>query len=203
MERKELERIVSILRKGGVIIFPTETVYGIGASPFNKRAIERIYDIKKRDRKKPLTFHISHPNYIYKFAYVDNRAKRLIENFLPGPLTLILPKKRNVPRSTVGGKTKIAFRVPECSVAREIIEYFGAPIAATSVNISGEPPINDIDSIIKRFGHLVDFIVKEKCVLSKQASTIIDLTKKPFRILRIGEITPDEIEKILKGGKNK
>ncbi len=195
-----MKKIRKILEKGGVIIFPTETVYGLGVDPFNREAVKKIYKIKKRDRKKPLTLHIGESLDIYRFAHVDRRAKLFIENFLPGPLTIILPKLRNVPRWVVAGRTKVGFRFPSCQAAQEIIKFSKTPIAATSVNISGQPPITDIKEIEKRFGHLVDYIIKEPCNLSRTASTVVDLTKKPFKILREGEITAEELEATLRKG---
>ncbi len=200
MEVKELERISDILKSGGVVIFPTETVYGIGADPSNREAIKKLYNIKKRDRKKPLTLHIATLSDIYKFSYVDGRFKPIIERFLPGPLTVVFPKKRNIPRYVVAGKKKVGFRFPKCPVALEIIRYYGYPIAATSVNISGMPPINDISKIKTLFGDKVDYIVKDVCELSKISSTVVDFTVKPFKLLREGEIGYKEIENALKGG---
>ncbi len=201
MEIKELERITNVLGRGGVVVFPTETVYGLGVDPFIKIGIKRLYDIKKRDRRKPLTLHLADPLDIYKFAYVDHRAQVLIQKFLPGPLTIILPKKRAVPRRVVAGKNKVGFRIPSCKIARDIIKFYGRPIAATSVNISGSLPLNNIKDIEKKFGELVDYIVLEPCELSKKASTVLDLTVKPFKILRYGEISKEDIEKIIgKGG---
>ncbi len=200
MEVKELENINHILRRGGIVIFPTETVYGIGVDPFNREAVKKLYNIKKRDRKKPLTLHIATSSDIYKFSYVDEGFRPVIERFLPGPLTVIFPKKRNIPRYVVAGKKKVGFRFPKCPVTLEILKYYGYPIAATSVNISGKPPINDINEIEALFEGKVDYIVKDVCELSKISSTVVDFTVKPFKLLREGEIGYKEIEKALKGG---
>ncbi len=201
MEIEELEKISKILNSGGVIIFPTETVYGLGADPFIKNGIKKIYSIKKRNKNKPLTLHLASPLDIYKFAYVDLRAKLLIQRFLPGPLTIILPKRGVVPRRVVAGKNKVGFRVPACKVSRDIISFYSSPIAATSVNISGSAPLNNIEDIEKRFGKSVDYIVKKVCKLSEEASTVLDLTVRPFKILRHGEISEKDIEETIgKGG---
>jgi len=198
MKTTELKEITRILKRGGVIIFPTETVYGIGADSFIKKGIRKIYEIKRRDRKKPLTLHLSDPSHIYKFGEVNSVAKIIIENFLPGPITIILPKKRNIPRYIVAGKKKVGFRVPNCKVSQEIISYYGGPISATSVNISGSPPLNDIDKIEEMFRNSVDYIVREPCKLSKMSSTILDLTYKPFKVIREGEIKIEEIVNFLR-----
>lgn len=179
-----------MLNSGEVIIFPTDTVYGIGCSAFDVLAQKRIYEIKKRPKNKRLSILCASLEDIKKIAIVDIDAEKIIKRFMPGALTLIL----NTQPSLIGEAIfeTVGVRIPNHPVALKLLNEHG-PLATTSVNFSGFEPLNDYDSIIKEFGDLVDAVYPNNNIVSNVSSTVIDLTKKPYQVLRYGEISLDEI----------
>ena len=175
----QILKAVEILKLGGVIAYPTETVYGLGANIFNELAIRRIFEIKGRLINKPISVAVSSFEMLESIACVSLENKRIIRKLLPGPITIILPKKEIVSSLLTGGTDFIGIRYPENKTAKEIIEKAGFPITATSANFSGEKEITEAKDITLN----VDFIVKGKCKY-KKSSTILDLVER--RILREG-----------------
>ena len=179
-----------------VIIFPTDTVYGIGSSVFDKEGISRIYEIKNRPLDKPLAVLCANLSQIEEIAYVTDEAKKLITKFMPGALTLILKSKENIIK-TMGIQT-VGVRIPAYDVALEILKKIG-PMATTSVNESGMPSINDYNEIINSYGKLVDEIYKPSSEkTSSLPSTVIDLTSDKLNVIRQGAITLEQITKTIK-----
>lgn len=179
-----------------VLIFPTDTVYGIGASLFDKEGQKRIYEIKHRPKDKPLAILCANLAQIEEIAYLNDDAKKLVESFLPGPLTIIINAKDNVKEVT--GLETIGVRIPSYDVALRILEKEG-PMATTSVNESGAPSLNDYLIIQKEYGHLVDYIFKpSNDKTSSLPSTVVDITKDEVKIIREGAITLEMIQKVLK-----
>lgn len=177
-----------------VIIYPTDTVYGIGASVNDKEGIKRIYEIKHRPLNKPLAVLCANVGQIEEIAYLNNDARKLIAAFMPGALTVIVKSKENIVESM--GLQTIGVRIPNYKLAIEILERNG-PMATTSVNESGEPSLNNYDEIKEDYDDLVDLIVPpsgEKT--SSLASTVVDITG-PVKVLREGAITLEEIKKVL------
>ena len=179
-----------------VIIFPTDTVYGIGASVFDKEGMDRIYKIKNRPYSKPLAVLCANLEQIDDICYLTSDAKKLIERFLPGPLTLILKSKENVCK-TFGHET-IGVRIPKYNLALDILNEEG-PFATTSVNESGKPSLNDYLEIKKDYSSLVDKIYEPTGeATSSLASTVVDMTQGKPKVLREGAITLQMIEECLK-----
>lgn len=176
----------------GVIIFPTDTVYGIGAKIFDIDSINKIYEIKKRPKNKPLACLCASLEQIEKIAYVNDTARRLINRFLPGPLTLILKSKPEV-INKVGYET-IGVRIPNNKIALEILNENG-PILTTSVNESGSTPLNEYDEIVKNYGSLVDKIYKSNTISSNIASTVVSCIDE-LKVLREGEITLLDLQNV-------
>ena len=177
-----------------VIIFPTDTVYGIGTPIFDIEGIERIYKIKKRPKDKPLACLCANLKQIEEIAYLNDFAIKLINEFLPGPLTLILKSKEEV-YNKIGYKT-IGVRIPNCKIALDILKENG-PMLTTSVNESGSVPLNEYDDIKKNYNDSVDFIYNTDTKSSNISSTVVDLTTDRLRIIRIGEIPLSSIELII------
>jgi len=175
----QILKAVEILKLGGVIAYPTETVYGLGANIFNELAIRRIFEIKGRLINKPISVAVSSFEMLESIACVSLENRKIIGKLLPGPITIILPKKEIVSSLLTGGTDFIGIRFPENKTAKEIIEKVGFPITATSANFSGEKEITEAKDITLS----VDFIVKGKCKY-KKPSTILDLIER--RILREG-----------------
>ena len=179
-----------------VIIFPTDTVYGIGTKIFDIDGIEKIYQIKKRPKDKPLACLCANLEQIESIAYVDEKAKKIINKFLPGGLTLILKAKdQNIHNYAIDGT--VAVRIPKHPIALKILLENG-PLATTSVNLSGQKPLNDFETINETFKGKIDYIFKDPTNIkySNVPSTIIDMTNE-LKVIREGDIKLEEILKII------
>ncbi len=178
-----------------VIIFPTDTVYGIGASVYDTKGMDKIYEIKHRDKSKPLAVLCADIDQIEEIAYVTDEARKLINKFLPGPLTVILKSKDSI-KDTFKGET-VGVRIPNYDVALEILKENG-PMATTSVNESGMPSINNYNEIVIDYSKLVDAIYKpSNCATSSLASTVVLIKENDIKILREGAITAKMIKECL------
>ncbi len=175
-----------------ILIFPTDTVYGIGCPIFDIEGINKIYEIKHRSKEKPLACLCANLNQIEDIALVNHTARKLINSFMPGALTLILPAKENVTK-VIGYKT-IGVRIPDSSIARDILNTYG-PMLTTSVNESGSIPLNDYDEIIRSYEKFVKKIYPPQGITSNISSTVIDLCQKEIQLLREGTLTLEEILK--------
>ena len=178
-----------------VIIFPTDTVYGIGTPIFDLEGIEKIYQIKNRSKDKPLACLCANINQIEEIAVVDDNAKRLISKFLPGGLTIILKSKKEV-LDTIGYET-IGIRIPNHELAISILKENGAMLT-TSVNDSGAVPINEYDEIKSKYDNLVDYIYQSDLPSSSVSSTVVKVVDGAVSVLREGSILKEEIIKELK-----
>ncbi len=188
-DRNEIKFAANLLRDGGLVAFPTETVYGIGANYEDAKALNRLYEVKKRDPKKPFTLHISSLDMMESMkCEISDFAKKLIKKFWPGPLTLILPCKP-------AGRPAVGFRMPKNTVAKELIAECGKPLCVPSANMSGcEAPV-EAASVVKDFNEKIDLILDGgKTEVSKE-STVLDLTRFPYRILRKGAVSEEEIKR--------
>lgn len=183
-----------MLNKGSIIIFPTDTVYGIGCLFDDKEAQEKIYEIKKRPKNKRLSVLCSSIEDIEKIAYLDDRAKLLIAKYMPGGLTIILKTKEEYLSSYI--YETIGVRIPNHQKTLELLKETG-PLANTSVNISGEEPLNDYEVIKERFGKMVDEIFPNFEKPLGLPSTVIDLTSDDVKLIRQGAISFQDIIKTL------
>ncbi len=183
--KKGLEKAVQILKKGGVIIYPTETAYALGCDLTNKKAIKKIYKIKKRTKKKGLTAIISDIFMAKKFGRISKLEEKLIKRFMPGPLTLIIKKKEKFPDLA---NKEFAFRISSNKIANKLTKLFGKPIVATSANLSGKKPIYKIKKIKKIFNNKIDLIIDVGDLEKKKVSTIVKIEKGQVKILRKGNI---------------
>lgn len=178
-----LDQYLISLIKGFPIIFPTETVYGIGVDAFNDDATFFLYRIKERDFKKAFSLHYHKVDIFYEYAEITPKVDRLIQNYLPGPLTIILKAKSNAPKNAVRNG-KIGIRVVSNERFFELMEEFKRPILGTSVNEAGEPPLVSPSEINKSKFSMYP-IIKDG-VKSNKPSTVLDCTEEPFKILRPG-----------------
>ena len=196
--QEQIEKGVRILKDGGVIAFPTDTVYGLGAHAFNLRAVERIYKIKNRPSHLPfplLIADISQLNIVAQPAC--GIALLLARRFWPGGLTLVLPKAISLPSYLAKGST-VAVRIPNHSICLSLIRGLGAPVIGTSANVSGNPPALTADEVRQQLGDKVDLIIDGGRCPGSVESTIVDVTGELPLILRQGIISPDEIEKAIR-----
>ncbi|MEI6857067.1 L-threonylcarbamoyladenylate synthase [Psychrilyobacter sp.] len=194
------EKISNMVADGALIIYPTDTVYGLGASVEVKKSLDKIYEVKERREKSPLIALLSDKKYVDKIAVIDelNREKieKLIENFWPGGLTIILDKKRIIPPNMVSNGSSVGVRIPNHKISIKIIESCGGILATTSANISGEPSPKSYDELSEKIKSRVEIVVDDNETLKGVESTIIDMRSTP-KILREGHITRIKIEKII------
>lgn len=194
---ESIQHAAQIIKSGGLVAFPTETVYGLGADGLNPIAVAKIFEAKKRPTFNPLILHIADKNWFTKLASsIDKNVELLIEKFMPGPLTLVLPKKDIVPDIVTSGNSTVAIRMPNHLVALELIKEAGTPIAAPSANKFGHLSPTEAIHVQKYLGSKVDLILDGgKCSVGIE-STIIQYEEENFYLLRHGGISKEEIEKI-------
>ena len=195
---EDIEKAASILKQGGLVAFPTETVYGLGGNALSPDASGRIYAAKGRPSDNPLIVHIAETSDVEKLAQtVPEKATALMEAFWPGPLTIILPKKAVVPDTTTGGLPTVAIRMPSHPAALELIRKSGVYIAAPSANTSGRPSPTTAEHVIEDMKGRIDAILDGGPVGIGIESTIVDLTGDIPTILRPGYITKKMLEAII------
>lgn len=193
-----IERAAGILISGGVIGYPTETVYGIGCSAFDAEAVERIIRLKNRDHSKAMILIASDTVQVRELVTtIPENAEKLIENFWPGPLTLVFESSSRLKDFVFGTTKTVAIRIPDSVLCLELIKETGFPIVSTSANISGQPDSTTADQVVELFGSQLDLIIDGGPTPEKIPSTVVDITHAPPRIVRKGAITPLEINTVL------
>jgi len=192
---QKLRYSAEIIKNGGIVVFPTETVYGIGTNGLDKEAVERLYKIKERPLNKPISLLVSDYEMIEKVVKDINELEyKIMKKFFPGPLTIILNKKDIVPDIVTSGGSTVGIRMPEEEITRKLIEYAGVPIAAPSANISGKASGIDLQEIVKEFGDKVDYYIDGGKSKIGIGSTIVKVENNEIKILREGSISKEEIE---------
>lgn len=187
--QEAIKKAAAVIRKGGLVAFPTETVYGLGADYFNESALNRLYEVKKRPRNKPFTVHIADLAVLDNLlCEVSEKADRIIKKFWPGPLTIIFRTKNGI---------KLGVRMPSNKIALDFIAACGVPIAAPSANISGRKPPNDAAETLLDLDGKIELILDGGRTEVGIESTVMDIVSEPFQILREGAIKRSEIEKAI------
>jgi len=197
MERK-IHQAIETLKNGGIVAFPTDTVYGLGANASSHDAILRIYEAKRRPRRLALPLLLADVSQIPSLARdIPEIAWLLAKHFLPGSLTLVLYKSPSVSSLITGGSEKIAVRVPDHPIPIALLDGLDAPITGTSANLTGRPSPLTTQEVHNQLGDRVDLIIDGECP-GGVASTVIDITTDPIRILREGAISSEEISRVCK-----
>ena len=187
-----------ILKHGGLVAIPTETVYGLGADGLNPEAVSKIFEAKGRPQDNPLILHIAEPLQMRDICHdIPETAWRLAERFWPGPLTMVLPCRENVPRRTTANLDTVAVRCPRCAVTRDIIRLSGVPIAAPSANLSGKPSTTTAQHVLHDLDGKIEAIVDDGPCDVGVESTIVDLSGAKPRLLRPGGVTPEQLREVL------
>lgn len=187
-EKNKIKTAIEALKAGKTVLYPTDTVYGIGANIFDFEVIKKVYLIKKRPLNKPLSVCVSKIEDIEKIAYLDKDLKKLISDIFPGPFTVILKKRESVPSILTAGEKKIGIRIPDNKVCMELSREF--PITTTSANISGERIPDSIEGVLEQLGDKIDLILDAGICKHGIHSTVIDMTVFPPKILRKGAKMP-------------
>lgn len=194
---EKIKEVAQDILNGELVIFPTETVYGIGANALNDNACKNIFKAKGRAGDNPLIVHVNNVDMIKQLVEEPNEVeKTLINTFGPGPFTLILKAKNIIPKSVTAGLDTVGIRMPSNKIANKLIEYAGVPIAAPSANVSGRPSGTKIDDILKEFDGKVSTIIDDGMVDIGLESTVVRVIDNKVRILRPGKITKEDIEKL-------
>jgi len=194
---RQVERGIAILKDGGLVAFPTDTVYGLGACADLALAVERVYTVKKRPRDMPLPLLLASTAQISEVSYpVPQMAWLLAEYLLPGALTLVLPRSGLVADTVTGGAFTVAVRVPAHPVPVALIEGVGVPIIGTSANLSGRPSPLTAKEVCAQLGDIVDLVIDGGCCPGGQESTIVDVTGEVPLVLREGAIPVAELRRV-------
>lgn len=192
-----LTKAAEFIKNGGLVAFPTETVYGLGGDGLNSEAASKIYKAKGRPSDNPLILHINDQKMLHKIVNdVNSMAKKIMTAFCPGPITLILPKSDIVPSSVTGGLNTVAVRMPDNDIARELIRLSNTPIAAPSANISGRPSPTTAQAVYNDLHDRIDMILDGGACHFGVESTIVDCTEDVPIILRPGAITKEMLEEL-------
>jgi L-threonylcarbamoyladenylate synthase len=193
-----LTAAAAVIRAGGLVAFPTETVYGLGANALDERAVRRLFATKGRPASNPLIVHVAERSQVNEVAAQwPESAQRLAERFWPGPLTLVVFKQAKIPSLVTAGGPTIAVRMPGHNVALGLIRSSGVPLAAPSANRSGTLSPTSAEHVVRGLGGAVDLILDGGATEVGVESTVIDLTVSPPRLLRPGHIPPTQIEEVI------
>jgi L-threonylcarbamoyladenylate synthase len=199
LSEREFDLILSVLRSGGVIAFPTDTAYGLGADPFNEPAVSEIFNIKGRSDNKPILLLVDSLEMAERIAVPNPLFHRLATAFWPGPLTFVLPARENVPPAVTAGTGTIGLRWPAAVFATELIRRFNSPLTATSANRSGEPACTTAAEVRVQLGSALGALIDGGDLPARGGSTILEVTGAVPRLLREGPISFATLETFLGG----
>ena len=184
-DNRTIKKAARILKKGGLVIYPTETCYGLGSDATNTKAIKRVYKVKKRPYSKPIHIIVSSLKMMGRYGEITKEIKFLVKKFMPGPLSIVTRKRKTIPK--ILNPKEITFRIPGNTVALKLVKEFKKPITTTSANISEQSPLYKIKDVIKTFDNKVEMIIDCGDLKTTKPSTFIDMKSKP-KILREGPI---------------
>ena len=193
----QIQTAVDLLRRGGVVAIPTDTLYGLAADPLDEGAVRRIFRLKGRPAGNPIPLLLSDPEDLYRWAVrIPESARRLTDRLWPGPLTLVLRRSEEVPDVVTGGGDTVGLRVPDHTVPRSISRMLGAPLTGTSANRTGSPGLSTAHAVRRQLSDDVDFVVDGVSGQDGRPSTVVDLSGDRPRILRRGAVSAAEIESL-------
>lgn len=197
INKDELEEVRKTLNEDKLIVFPTETVYGIAGNALKLEVIDKLFQAKKRDYSKPFSLMVSDIDKIKDIAYVGKEEEKIINSFMPGPITLILKKKDCISNLATANKNTVGVRIPNHVISLSILKTIDYPLATSSANISGQSNNSNIEDIINDLKDYVDIFIKGDISNNLLASTVVELTNDKVNILRKGIISKEDIEKVL------
>lgn len=185
--KKIIKRAIKIIKRGGVLICPTDTVYGLIVDATNKKAVEKIFKIKKRQKNKAISIFVKDIKMAKKLAFIDKDQGKFLKKNWPGKITVILKRKNKLPKSLFGKEKTIGLRIPNYKLINILLDKLNKPLTGTSANISGKPASTKIKEVLEQFerrGIKPDLVLNAGNLSKNKPSTIIDLTQKEFKILR-------------------
>lgn len=199
VDYEELKQVAEIIKQGGVVVFPTDTVYGVGTNGLDADAVKRLYEVKNRPLNKPISLLVSDMEMINNLARdITDMEYKLMETFLPGPFTIILKKKDIIPNILTANMDTVGIRIPDSEIARKLIELAGVPIATSSANISGNRSGTNMQSVMEDFGTKVHCYIDGGESRIGIGSTIVKVIDGKPEIIRQGSITDNDIKNVLK-----
>jgi L-threonylcarbamoyladenylate synthase len=193
----QLARAIEVLRDGGVVAIPTDTLYGLAACALDVDAVNRVFEIKGRHRGASLPLLLADPDDLSLYASsVPSAARKLAERFWPGPLTIVLPRADRVPEVVTGGGSTVALRVPDHPVPRHLARSLGMPITGTSANLTGAEPLRSAAEVERQLGDRLDMVFDGGTLPESHPSTVVDLSASPPRLVRAGAISRRELGEV-------
>ncbi|MDD4152493.1 MAG: L-threonylcarbamoyladenylate synthase [bacterium] len=194
LEEYAIARAAEVLRQGGLVAFPTETVYALGAAAFNLRALDRLYQVKGRSRQRPLIMGLDSVSWMYRLAIdIPEAAVNLADAFWPGPLTLVLKRSGMVPNMVAAGGETVAMRVPGLALVRRLVAALGMPVVIPSANFAGESSSHDTAGVLSFFDGRIEMVLDGGRCGSGIETTLLDMASRPPRLLRRGAIVEDDL----------
>ncbi|GAB4335725.1 MAG: L-threonylcarbamoyladenylate synthase [Calditrichia bacterium] len=192
-QQRALKKAAEIVANGGLIIYPTDTQYGIGCDLYNKNALEKLYHLKHKSKFDPISVMVSDIREASKYAKISNYAYRVLKHCTPGPYTFILPASREIPRVMLSRRKEVGIRLPESEVCLELVKLLGNPLVNTSVTFHEDEVLNDPDEIATRYGNDVDVFLDMGWLEEVEESTIVSLLENEPEILRRGKGDPEKV----------
>ena len=199
LSEREFDAIVSVLRAGGVIGFPTDTAYGLAADPFNHEAVATIFKLKGRPDGKPILLLVDSVTMVERVARPTSVFTAVAQAFWPGPLTMILPAVSTLPTSVTAGTETIGVRWPIAPFATALLQRFGGPLTATSANLSGQPTCVTAEEVEAQLGSCLEFLVDGGELPTRSGSSVLNLTTDPPQLVREGPVSFTSLQAFLKG----
>lgn len=196
-----IQKAMTVIQRNGSLVYPTDTVYGLGVNALKIHCLERLFKIKKRPETKPVPVMVRDIEMAKKLAFVDRKTEKVLRAVWPGPVTVILKKREVVPDILTAGQRTIGLRIADCRLTQTLMANLAEPITATSANFSGSPPLNSAVEIIEIFAKSYprpDLILEAGQLPDSQPSTVLDLTGQQPKILRVGPASKKELLKFLK-----
>lgn len=200
-DNRILEIAIGVIQRGGVIVYPTDTVYGLGVNALEPHRIGRLFKIKKRPKTKPVPVMVRDIEMAKQLAFIDRKAEKILTSVWPGPVTVVLEKKQIVPDILTAGKRTIGLRIPDCQFTRVLMENLAEPLTVTSANFSGQPPLTSCREVIKVFEKAYprpDLILDSGDLPVSPPSTVLDLTGSQPKITRVGPVNKKQLLKMFK-----
>lgn len=194
-----IEESIKVIKKGGVIVFPTDTIYGLICDATNQKAIQKLFQIKKRDLKKPIPVFVKDIQMAKQIVMIDEKQESFLKKVWPGKITVILKAKIDFPQAVLGKDKTIGLRIPDYAPLNALFNEINKPLSGTSANLAGEHSCLDINDVVTQFANeklQPDLIVDAGTLSSSQSSTVVDLTGKELKVLRKGDLKEQELLKI-------